>query len=76
MDWQRVTTGECDDEDEGSGTLAGGSITSYTMTGVQEGSNYTITVTASNDNGNETSNSIRAMTLTAGKKPMLVIVVF
>ena len=62
MDWQIVTTGDCDDEDEGSVTLVGSSVTSYTMTGVQEGSIYTITVTASNSNGNETSNPIRAMT--------------
>ena len=66
VDWQRVTTGECDDEDEGSATLVGGSMNSYTVTGVQEDSSYTITVTASNNNGNKESDLITAMTLTAG----------
>ena len=66
VDWQRVITGDCDDEDEGSATLVGGSMTSYTVTGVQEDSSYTITVTASNNNGNEESNPITAITRTAG----------
>ena len=66
VDWQRVTTGDCDDEDEGSATLVGGSMTSYTVTGVQEDSNYTITVTASNHNGKGENVPITAMTLTAG----------
>ena len=67
MDWQRVTTGECDYEDEGSATLVGGSMTSYTVTGVQEDSNYTITVTASNSIGDEVSESITGETMTAGE---------
>ena len=66
MDWQRVTTGECDDEDEGSATLVGGSMTSYIVTGVQEDSSYTITVTASNSIGDEVSDPITGETMTAG----------
>ena len=66
MEWQRVTTGDCDDEESGSTTLVGGSMTSYTVTEVQEGSSYTITVTASNDNGNEMSNPITERTQTTG----------
>ena len=66
VDWERVTTGECDNKDEGSVTLVGGSMTSYTVTGVEENSNYTITVTAFNDNGNEMSSPITAMTQTTG----------
>ena len=66
VDWQRVTTGDCDDDDSGNATLEGGSMTSYTVTGVQEDSNYTITVTASNGNGSERSDPITAMTQTAG----------
>ena len=64
VDWQRVTTGDCDDEDEGSAIL---SMTSYTVTGVQEDSEYTITVTASNNNGNEISESITGETMTASE---------
>ena len=67
VDWQRVTTGECPDGDEGSATLVGGSMTSYTVTGVQEDSEYTITVTASNSIGDEESDQIIAMTLTEGE---------
>ena len=66
VDWQRVTTGDCDDVDEDSATVVGGSMTNYTVTGVQEDSNYTITVRASNRNGSERSDPITAMTLTAG----------
>ena len=66
VDWQRVTTGDCDDEDEGNATLVGGSMTSYTVTGVQEDSNYTITVTASNSIGDEMSESITGETMTEG----------
>ena len=74
MDWQRVTTGDCDDEDEGSATLVGGSMTSYTVTGVQEDSNYTITVTASNSIGDEVSESITGETMTAGELYSSVVV--
>ena len=66
VDWQRVTTGECDDEDEDSATLVGGSMTSYTVTELKKGSNYTITVTASNDNGKDKDSSIMATTQTEG----------
>ena len=67
VDWQRVTTGECPDVDEGSATLVGGSMTSYTVTGVQEDSNHTITVTASNSIGDEVSEPITGETMTAGE---------
>ena len=77
VDWQRVTTGDCDDEDEGSATLVGGSMTSYTVTGVQEDSSYTITVTASNSIGDEVSEPITGETMTAGYvlKTMLTLVI-
>ena len=66
VDWQRITTGECDDEDEGNATLVGGSMTSYTVTGVQEDSSYTITVTASNSIGDEMREFITGETMTEG----------
>ena len=39
--WKRNTSGECPDEDEGSATITDGS-TSYTITGLEENSRYTI----------------------------------
>ena len=45
MMWQRDTSGECPDEDEGSTTITDGS-TSYTITGLEEYSTYKVTLTA------------------------------
>ena len=45
--WQRGTSGECPDEDEGSTTVTDGS-TSYEIMGLAGISNYTISVTAAN----------------------------
>ena len=63
--WQRDTTGECPNEDEGSATITDGS-TSYTITGLEEYSNYAITVTASNGVGIMKSNPVTGMTNEAG----------
>ena len=63
--WQRDTPGDCSDEDEDSMSITDGS-TSYNITGLEEHSNYTITVTAMNDIGNATSNNITAMTEQTG----------
>ena len=43
--WQRDTSGECPDEDEGSTTITDGS-TDYTITELEEDSTYKVTVTA------------------------------
>ena len=43
--WQRDTSGECPDEDEGSTTITDGS-TSYIITRLEEDSTYKVTVTA------------------------------
>ena len=67
MMWQRDTSGECPDEDEDSISLTDGS-TSYDIMGLEEGSSYSITVTASNAAGNAVSNTVTAMTLEAGEK--------
>ena len=66
MMWQRDTSVDCTNEDEGSATI----ITSlYDVTGLYEDSSYTITVTASNSAGSsEDSNPVTAMTLEAGKR--------
>ena len=65
--WQRDTSGECSDENEGSISLTGGS-TSYDIVGLEEDSSYNITVTANNGAGGSTvSNTITTMTLEAGE---------
>ena len=64
--WERVTSGECPDENSGSTTITDGS-TSYTITGLEEDSNYTITVTATNAAGSAVSDPITGMTGEAGE---------
>ena len=63
--WERDASGECPDEDEGSATITDGS-TSYTITGLKEDSNYTITVTATNAVGSAVSDPVNAKTKTKG----------
>ena len=65
--WERYTSGECSDVDEGNATVSGSS-TSYTITQLEEDSNYTITVTANNAVGSAISDSIIGMTQEAGKE--------
>ena len=65
MMWQRDTSGDCPDENEGSTTLTDGS-TSYIITGLEESSNYTITVIATNANVMEISNSVTGFTQESG----------
>ena len=64
--WTRDISGECSDVDEGSATITGGS-TSHTITGLEENSNYTITVTATTVTGSATSDSVTGTTGRAGK---------
>ena len=64
--WQRDTSGECSNEDEGSATITDGS-TSYTITGLEEYSNYTITVTAADISGSITIDPVTGMTNEAGE---------
>ena len=66
MMWERDTSGECLDVDEDSINLTGGS-TSYTITGLEEDSSYTITVTATNVAGSAVSVPVTGMTREAGK---------
>ena len=66
--WQRNTSGECPDEDEGSISLTDGS-TSYDIMGLEEDSSYSITVTASNGaSSRAVSNTVTAITLETGEK--------
>ena len=61
MMWERDTSGKCSDVDVGNTTITDGS-TSYTISGLEEDSNYTITVTATNAAGSVISDSIIGMT--------------
>ena len=63
--WERDTSGECPDEDEGSITITGSS-TSHTIMELEEGSSYTITVTASNVIGSTVSDSVFGVTVEIG----------
>ena len=65
MMWERDTSGEYPDEDEGSATITDGS-TSYTITGLEEDSSYTITVTATNAAGSAVSDPVTGMTKIEG----------
>ena len=65
--WERDTSGECLDVDEDSVTISGSS-TSYTISGLQKDSNYTITVTATNTAGSADSVPVTAVTGEAGQR--------
>ena len=67
MMWQRDTSGECSDEDEGSATITDVS-TSYDIMGLEADSNYSITVTATNVAGSSAvSDAVTAVTVEAGE---------
>ena len=64
--WQRDTSLECPDYDEGSNTVSDVS-TSYVIMGLEEDSRYSITVTVTNAEGSSAvSNTVTLMTLEAG----------
>ncbi|CAI8055357.1 Protein sidekick-2, partial [Geodia barretti] len=65
VNWQRNTSVGCTDEDTGSTTITGGSMTSYTITGLEEDSRYIVNMTAYNSLGNEKSEPVTAMTMIA-----------
>ena len=75
MMWQRDTSRECPDEDEDSISLTDGS-TSYDIMRLEEDSNYSITVTASNAAGSSAvSNTVTVMTLGASEQMVTLIYV-
>lgn len=59
--WKRDTSGECSEEDVGSTTISS-DFTSYNITGLEEDSNYTITVAATNVAGSATSDAVTGIT--------------
>ena len=67
MTWERDTSAECPDVDEGSATITDGS-TSYIITGLEEDSSYIITVAATNAAVSTVSVPVTAMTGEAGEE--------
>ena len=67
VEWQRDTSVGCSDEDERT-ISENGDFTSYTITGLEPGNRYTITVTVSNSAGTAVSNTVTAMTPEAGER--------
>ena len=65
VEWERNTSVGCTDEDTNSTAVTGSSMTSYTITGLEEDSRYAVTVNAYNSFGDEPSNQITAMTMMA-----------
>ena len=63
--WQRDTSGRCLKEDVASTVITDGS-TCYNITGLEEGSSYTITVTANNIAGSAVSEPVTGKTIEAG----------
>ena len=53
--------------DEGNATITGG-FTNYTITELEEDSNYTITVTATNAAGSTDSDPVTGMTMKEGER--------
>ena len=75
--WERDTSLKCTGfRDKGSTTITDGS-TSYDITELEEDSTYSITVTASNLAGSSAvSNTVTAMTMEAGERYPLLMVMF
>ena len=68
VEWQRDTSVGCSEEDEDT-IPVNGAFTSYTITGLEPGNRYTITVTVSNSAGSSgVSNTVTAMTLETGER--------
>ena len=64
--WERDTSEECSDEDVGNSTVTDGS-TSYSIGNLEEGSSYTITVTATNAAGSVVSDPVMGVTEEVGE---------
>ena len=68
VEWQRDTSVGCSDVNEDT-ISANGDFTSYTITGLEPGNRYTITLTVSNSAGTAPDSSpVTAMTLEAGER--------
>ena len=67
VEWQRDTSVGCSDVNERT-ISENGDFTSYTITGLEPGNRYTITVTVSNSAGTAVSNTVTAMTVETGER--------
>ena len=68
VEWQRDTSVGCSDVNQGTYSVTG-AVTSYTITGLEPGNRYTITVTVSNSAGTApVSNTVTAMTVETGER--------
>ena len=66
--WQRNTSIGCYTEDVGNTIITDGSTT-YNIMGLQKGSSYTVSATATNVAGiSKVSNTVAVMTLEAGER--------
>ena len=71
VEWQRDPSVGCSDVNERTISVTE-AFTSYTITGLEPGNRYTITVTVSNSAGTApVSNTVTAMTLEAGEREYL-----
>ena len=70
--WRKSSSEQCTDDERGNTTITDGS-TSYTITGLEEYSNYSITVTATNALGSVVGHSISGMTGEAGEGLIVVV---
>ena len=71
VEWQRDTSVGCSDEDENRVSV-NGAFTSYIITGLEEDSRYTITVTVSNSAGSSgVSNTVTPMTEETGREAQI-----
>ena len=69
--WERDTSGECPDVDEGNAAVSG-TITSYTITQLEEDSSYTINVTATNAAESVTSIPVTVITMEARESSCMI----
>ena len=67
VEWQRDTSVGCSDVNERTISETG-DFTIYTITGLEPGNRYSITVTVSNSAGTAVSNTVTAMTVEAGER--------
>ena len=75
MSWENNDSKKCHKVDKGSGKNISGS-TKHTTIGLEEDSNYTITVTATNAAGSSVSVSVTAMTAEAGERQSDILCIY
>ena len=75
MSWEENGSKKCHKVDKGSAKSISGS-TKYTITGLEEDSNYTITVTATNAAGSSVSVPVTAMTGEAGERQSDILCIY